>query len=58
MTISEATEGNGRTARQKAALETRPAKQDVDLQQLVADWRAAAAELGFDSADSTLCSAA
>jgi len=46
--IIQATEGNGRTARQKAALETRPAKQDVDLQQLVSDWRAAAAELGCD----------
>lgn len=47
--IVEAAKGGGRTARQKAALDTRPVKEDVELGVLVADWRATAAELGFAS---------
>jgi conjugative relaxase-like TrwC/TraI family protein len=36
---------------QEAALETRPEKQQVDLEQLVSQWRSVAAELGFGRAD-------
>jgi len=36
-------------ALQRAALETRPAKEAVDLERLVEAWRAGAAELGLDA---------
>jgi len=36
---------------QDAALETRPDKSDADLSQLVEEWRAVAAELGFGQAE-------
>ena len=49
--IVEATDGLGRTARQRAALDTRPAKTTVDLGALVAQWHAVAAELGFDAVE-------
>lgn len=46
--IVEAAQETSAAALQKAALDTRPAKEAADLEQLVAGWRAAAAELGLD----------
>jgi len=48
--MSQRRSGSARSA-QEAALETRPGKRQVDLEQLVAEWRSVAAELGFGRAE-------